>query len=592
MDSLPSEILNKIIGQLPINEISKCRCVCIKWKWCIDTNLRLNDLVISDQVLTNQQWYFQADQMVDYFNWIKQLKVFEKFNQPTLKNLKQLYIYSYSQVNSLGPFLSNLKQLQQLEINNLAINEPLTTLSLPNLTHLSLNAIKFNAITFDTSSLTHLKINCTSKKMKIQFTNPTTIRYLEILNYQPIIASMTNLEQLFCKEFDFPVDVQWLKGLPKLNEIHFNHSHRQRNDVFVQLKQHNQQLKLNLQIYNFGLNLNTLPSIKLDDGSIYVSSETTQFICDHYNRLAKHVPFISGIDYTVIAKHFVELPACFTSRFSNINTIRVNGKANAKQLIKFLKNYRNLKSLHLSFTSLKQKFYNLIPYICPNLVDLNVNENHDVNFYFAMKFKKLFSIDTNQQLSSDLIYHLLKSTDLKQLFFCYENEYLALSNDSGIYRFGPASEEPDEFTSLDEMFNRFKELIYHDSYQHYLRNEFEQEEDTMDLDQMDEIDKSICSQMNDTIDYEDELTLSQISNELSDELDEDYDFSDMDSELNEDNESTDELIVESDNEEKLDDLNEDLDNISVIFDDSDNESTLELNIDDVEVTFSEDEDDL
>ena len=582
MDSLPCEILIKIIATLPINEILKCKCVCRKWQISIDNNLRLDDLVVSDRAIArHQKWYFNP-RPVDCFHLIRKLSSPQLIYQPMLRNLKQLYVNTESfDSGPIGDWLSSLKQLQSLQIKQLSINEANCILSLPNLTHLNLENIKFNAITLDTVRLSHLRICCPLyKTLNVKFNHPATIRHLELINYQASIMSLRNLEYFYCARFDC-VDGKLLQKLPNLKEIHFNQHYYQKNDVFGQLKEQNRKLKRNVQIYNFGLNLSALPTVKLDDGSMYVDSETTQFICDNYHRLSSHVPFMTGIDYSVLANHFVELPVCFTSRFVNIDTVKVSGKTNAKQLISFLKNYRNLKGLHLSYSLLKQRFFDILPYLCPNLLELNLSEGKIGDFSFLLKFPKLFTIDTNQQLSYDMMYAVLRHTNVRQFFFYYENEYLAISHDCNTFKFGLASEEPDEFSSLDEMFDAFKEMIFFDSYQYYLVNEFYENDEAIEVD-----DESI-SQMDDesTIGYEDDdnLTFSQLSNIDSDLDDDDYYLSDA--ELTE-NDST-----EPGDSTEQGDSTDEMDNISVIFDSDDEGSTLELDYD-IEVTFSEDEDDL
>lgn len=484
MERLPCEILVKIFEYLPLNDLLKAKAVCKLWYFSIDLHVRLHSLAIcQSEKMSNRKWSFSYEPVNFYHLISGWYSNGYNLSQSIYKNLRELYIATRlipHQMNITMAISAHLQQLRRLEIIGLFIGVN-KTIRLPNLACLNLENVTLDRITLDCEALSHLKIyrreeiGSTFDFGQIRIEHPHSIKHLELSSYHPMVKSLPNLEHLLCEIGDVGTGYPWIdlkEELPKLKEFHCNQRLRS-NGLLYSLQEQCKRLPgRELKIYYFGVNVFG----ELENRQF--RTVDTRFLCDHTDRLARFLPFFFKLEYDLLESCFDPIPSDLLDKLVNLSEIEVNSKIqNVRQLIDLLKCNPFLNMLRLVNASMKQKFMNILPKLLPNLVILDVlDEEKTYDFRFALKMKKLVTVDTHQRLDLDLLYDWFKkNAGLKEVYFSHLLRPFYVVRRNGGFKFSTnadtSEDYPDEpagdddewpdglnknFRTLEEMFEKFK----------------------------------------------------------------------------------------------------------------------------------------
>lgn len=225
--TIPNEIIVKIIYFLPFKEINRCKLVCKRFNLVIETNIKLKNLVICDYLPIKERC-FTFYKPIDCTHFIKITNqkldlILSKLDQSMFTNLRRFYIINIYDKFFEIDFLNNFKQLESLEILNIKLTPKSTscTLSLSCLKVLNIDNVNIKGqIIFKTSALEKLRFNLDELNLKrIKFEHYESIKILELNKFNNCAKLFSNLECLFCqqriKKFD-------LNDWPNLKEIQVN----------------------------------------------------------------------------------------------------------------------------------------------------------------------------------------------------------------------------------------------------------------------------------------------------------------------------------------------------------------------------------
>lgn len=201
MKRLPTEIWCKILNNLNVNDLLKCRLINSKFNSIIKNHMKIETIHINaSSKLFYKQYYdftYEPIESNQYF-YAKNLNLLNCSFKQILKNLKKLSIYSWyyfkfnSSLFSLFNLINQFTHLEYLQID-FRTSERNGTFNLPNLKYLSIHSHSFEPIKLNTPKLKAVKFACYFEKLDFIF--PDSITHLCTMEYEPNVIKFKNLER-------------------------------------------------------------------------------------------------------------------------------------------------------------------------------------------------------------------------------------------------------------------------------------------------------------------------------------------------------------------------------------------------------------
>ena len=478
LDELPNELLEKILLNLPIDQILLCKQMNKRFRWLISDYLRLRCLVISDQsnyVPANRRW-FHTNQPVDCLHIQMNFALLKsETNRSMFAGLQKLFVLNLSLPPSdLIDLINRHQQLQQVQIHHLQGDhehaENRLTISLSHLKILSIRQNELFAgaglecVTFDTPSLVYLEWLAHSVR-SVVFNYPKTVKQLTCFENKTYLLSLSELEVLHCRDFSNHVDDDFLSTMHRLKEIQFNWD----ENAFHKLKLQKFLLRRkDLQLYPLGIRFDKLPDFNVEfSQEIAREYEMKEFGCSltsnslpmyaaNLFRLAPVLPFILEIHYSDLEAYLEAprgMPADFLVKLRALAHVRVNERVNqVDQFINFLTICNHFGSIGISSNSLNQDFFDeQLPKLCPNLEQLVVFANGPLDYRFVLKFESLEFLELNgDQMKGDLLLEILDRFKTITLSYAKDGlQVIVWARGDGTYRV--RTDKMAVYTNLNEV---------------------------------------------------------------------------------------------------------------------------------------------
>lgn len=472
-DDLPIEIFYKILSYLPIDDVITCMWINQQWSSIIDGYRILNLVITNDEHnLINKRW-FQTNQLINCNQQVanSDFKTLISFglDKFMLENLKAIYIaFEYDEDFFKVEYLNKFPKLKKVGFKNTYFqsfdeSKNFVTLQLPNLEIFELICFDLNKnITLTAPKLRKVKLHFNTNR-KIIFTDSSSIDLIECSSYKSLIKELKNLEYLFIKQLDSLDDEFRLSNFTKLKELNFNVKEG-KESLFYRLQDqlneldNDNPLKHQLKIYTFGINLEYLSFLKLNDYGTSINDQTIGIYDKNYSKLANSMPFITSLNFSSIEYSNNLTVDLLKFKLTNLTKLIINKSVrNLNQLIQLFKEHRIIE---LTFDSslLEQNIFNRLPVdLCPFVQKFIIkNEPNELNFDFVTRFEDLKEISIDRNLSIDLIKSIINPFDELSFTFIFNDITYQLDKGMGEaeYELNYQNEEIDSFNTLNAVIER------------------------------------------------------------------------------------------------------------------------------------------
>ena len=368
---IPPEVLAKIFVHLPLYEILRLRTVNKKFRFTIDSLLRLEKLMIYSSVIPVNYLEFSTYRPFDCLHSVQTLKLETIENHlkvPMFSALKQLkindeFLHNYPNTCEL---LNYFKNLTSLEIAAVRLRQA-GTLSLPNLRILTVHFTCYdgntNKLRLNTKRLERLRFEYYNNQMNLDLSNPETISHCWVNEFHPIIKSMTNLQCLLVNRWKAEIDHKLLHHFSRIQEIHLNRC----GHVFSNLKNQAKLYGHDVTIYLLGIAFGEVTSELLDSLSFESSQRTVELLHAHYDKLSPVIPEIYYLEYNYLEENFKKIPDDLIGRLVSLQSVFVKRILDINEFLRFFKQCKSLTALEIKNSTLDQAFYSNLSNACPTL---------------------------------------------------------------------------------------------------------------------------------------------------------------------------------------------------------------------------------
>ena len=407
IEGLPPEMISELFEHLPPKDLASCSLVNKRWH-SIYVSFKLHSLVATDSE--------------DFFRWYHSNRPIQEaercdrgmfiglIEKPLLSNLKHLVL-----AGSLEFDLNDLNRFQQLvhlEINFNYFDQKKVHLNLPRL-----NVLAFHHFNYDCD----LSIDCPQLSTLLYTGEPEDVNLLKVKQPGAILKLETKMigaklvpfkgvECLVTGEYRM-ISKATLLFLPRLRELRYNQDiesviaeeSRDGDGTVDRVKKmlseflgEAKRLKGSDFRFRFtGLQLTNVREVNKIEAQVYKRTGK-EYVHSEYVYMKNYhliepgaLHFVRQVYYTRLLSHVTgEFPRCFSQKFTNIETVQVNGLVkDADHLLWFLKSQRFLRRLELVRSELNQEFYDQLPSSTPSLASLVLGNRHcekglQVNFDF------------------------------------------------------------------------------------------------------------------------------------------------------------------------------------------------------------------
>lgn len=420
MDRLPILVLKELFEYFSLKEQIKLKLVCKTWFMTLSSRKIKTLCLHSKSFPFNLTWTF-TNQLIghqNYTNYLNRKVLAFAF----IKEVKKMYISSNLflidssiSANQLQLFSS----LEQLEIDSGFFKEKIR-FNFKKLKLLSLNRTKFKSLV--EIECPKLRVfNCSTNVEQFKFVFPTTIEYLECLNYSRMVKRFKNLRYLIFQSFE-PIDLSFSDDLVHLKELHLNIA----NYIYLDLEDLSSKLS---SIKNRFKVFTTFFKCENDLSKfIYtIDSSNVEILKKNYSNLSDYHTWKFKVDYSALLKSFDNslenlIKSRFLNKFTNIQILVLNDCLQDLESIKLLQNCRRLREIRVSNCLVPSNFYKLLAYF-PDLEKLilsvhkfDLNDNYkQINGFKSLKTFKIFS---ESFLPIELVRFILeKCPNIRKLFF-------------------------------------------------------------------------------------------------------------------------------------------------------------------------------
>ena len=453
MAELPIEVWHLIFDRLELVDLSSCaqvsKSVYLKVK-----AYRIREIAFTGRV---HEWFHYTTPTIDHKHrldyWYASILNRSSFNFDYLKRLKigRLSLFDLDEIN-------RFIYLEELDIDLAEYeNEQSRTLLLANLKVLYLFVPDYLHVKLDTPRLAKV---CTCSLEMLEFVYPESVRCIHTFFYSWKLPMFSNLESLvftdsynrldFCTIYDFRCFKQFdVTVLKKLKEIEFYYHHRN-----FKLKEvhgyYYYQFKENMSMFKriatnfFALGRPELKmfwyDVQVTDISVLIEYERMEekigsllaFQMHHYDKLKDRVELFRRFKFnSLLSKKLSEAgfnlrSEEFTSKFTRFSfrEMAITGLVDKGEiLLGLIARSPNLSSLRFWYNSLGQSFFDQMAEIIQrNAIPLRRLQfehsiNAGLNFEFATKFSNLEWLETDQELSNELVSKLFELPMLAEVEF-------------------------------------------------------------------------------------------------------------------------------------------------------------------------------
>lgn len=447
MNSLVDELFPRIFNELSIYDLLSCSLVCKRLNRLV-RKFRVKELIIdNDEGIIDVWFYTNKLPNYDYCLFEDSNFRFLETNLLDLKHLRSLRIqltkrqkkFRLETLNSFQRLIElDLKLLDYIGEDIIELNElEILSLQLVNSTFAEVNASKLFAL-------------CLNYYYEDEVFNPVRFKYPETVIYFKTAGSPRNLEEFKSVEYfktGCTVPSNIFNIFPKIKEIHSMciQEYPEPPSYYSYLIENLDQIlfkrtyfnKNDIRLYMFGFRC-IEKSPKINEFEICRSLPVLQL--NKYDLLEANLSWMKEIDYCEIKDHINKLPANWFDKFSNVHTLIVNEIESQNDLMRFLKNLRNLNVLKISTYdhkikqefNLNQQFYDFLPTIKTlTIIHLFIDSHKEINLHFIIRIRLLKLFETNQKLKRDQVLEYftklrhLKTVSTKNLVFNMKNGYLS-----------------------------------------------------------------------------------------------------------------------------------------------------------------------
>lgn len=452
LDNLPIELILIITGHLSLNEMKDLRLVCKSLRETIDYQLVQELIVFNchkfDPVNSWALTYEPINpEFCMRFNTKRRFFDCELFSFKCLKRLKIVSLVQ--KINFEFKDLNRFVRLEHLDLKLTCMRTQDEHLSLPELRLFSLESYKPIHLTCNLPNLQMFRI--TQSIEHIDFLHDCDgLKYLEMNSYHDKVQHFKGLEvfKLICSH---QIDMNILKMLPDLKELHFNGSfdplsvncfnsfYDQIAKLTVYIHKQRSKLERNVKLFIFGVEFDGEREFRDYD----FKQLPIYLLLGNFDQLADRLPFVTSFNYNELLATLQELfgsatvPENFFKKMNNIQKVRNTGPI-AKQdaLLDFLICCPNLNELVLHNCGLNAIFYQQLFVCCPTLNRLALREEADCpidyQFIFNLKLLRQFATDQNVSMQS-ILAGLEKLEFLQSVSFRNRRDYVTIGRHDRVY---------------------------------------------------------------------------------------------------------------------------------------------------------------
>lgn len=452
-ETLPLELIVKIVKYLPIYDRIRLRNINKKWRIRIDTFFKIENLVIQKHKSYTDD-FDDLDELADCYSIKHVSKLQFTLNQEIFTKLRRLKCSKVLNSESICCLkkLSAIKSLISLEISELRINEDSQRiiLDLPRLQYFSIKSIRRDGIPqqcvlqVNASQLTVLKLDHSEHALKeIEFAHPESIKSLYIFQFSEQIykfANLLHLDFVTARNVD-PLGI--LSNFKNLEQLHLKDNRPLIIDLMLEKMRLN---RFKLRLFFKYIELESANDLRKFDclsfDFYFLNKKLISLFDENLDELAEKFAY-RHIGYDCLDDFYGkrEMPDKIISKFKNLNLILINQITNLNNLTRFLSACKKIKKMEINFLPLlSQSFFDDLPNLCAKLEHLKILKMKSLDLEFLFKFKNLLQFWLlDRPLTIDFIKTLFEKTEINELI-CEIEGYKSIT----------------KFESLDDLNERIK----------------------------------------------------------------------------------------------------------------------------------------
>lgn len=377
--------------------------------------------------------FLRHDLTKHYFANIKKLAIFDL----DLSRTGQSVIAEFEQ------YISHFEQLEQLELNGFHFLRN-NRIALPRLKILTLKEVSNNSMGYVIElSTPNLEVFVCWKRMyNVRFIEyPSKLRYLQCINDYPRFKFnmiFAGVEHLNLFDVTGQIENDFLDAFPNLKKLNLynNFNATELEDFRARAR-------------SIGLDDLKVLFLGFDEG-VYVrqpigynymfmlQTKNIKSLHENYSKLNEIVPWPVYLDYCELVQKFNrDLPGDFLRKFVNINTVYVGKLDDHESLIDFLNNCGHVKHLRISYSTLKQAFFDQLPFASISILEITNEDTGNIqNFKFISKLKICKLVVKWNILPIDLVQNVLDNKDLRYFIFMKESLHLFIDRLDDVHHLG------------------------------------------------------------------------------------------------------------------------------------------------------------
>ena len=436
METLPDLVITRILNYLCLRERARFRLVCKKFS---EFNLRGQERLCINQVSypLNTTWTLTGDsergKLVGYHNSSDFLnRKFHKLSCNPLMSIKKLYIVSADYLSALQISPNKLNYFRALEVLEIFEGkfEKNIDWSFKKLKVLSLNECKFDfAVELDCPLLESF-VCWTTEIKNLKFSHPSSLKYLELFQFDSSIRRFKNVESLAFLCFSTIDRNICTRELSKLRELHLNCGNyklldfEQLNNLIGDLE--SEHLKVNVTWFKL-TNCTQSRRVVIDESNAATA-------LSNYPNLETNLRYRFDINFSALIKTFNScIPDDFFEKFTSISHVEINEQTDETQFMRFLVNCKQLRCLYVNELYIKEFPYKKLAQL-PTLEELEIfkSELSISDHQFLSKLKNLLSLKVTFScrfiefpLLFDFIWNsILRCNSLRDLYVLKNNRFV------------------------------------------------------------------------------------------------------------------------------------------------------------------------
>lgn len=435
METLPDQVITEILNYFSLKERAQYRLICKKFS---ELDLASQDslCIHRDTYPLNLTWTLtsksERGKLVGHQNSTDFLnKKFYKLNCSPLKKIRKLYLTCNSALNVLQISANKLgyfKGLEELEIFDGQFDENVKW-SFKKLKVLSLNRCKFNCVVeLDCPSLESFV--CWTEIKNLKFNHPSSLKYLELFDFDASIARFKRVETLAFLCFS-SIDLEiCARELTKLKELHLNVA----NYRHLDLEELNG-LVASLERGHLKVHLTWFKLAKCAQSKrVLVDEGNSAIALGNYENLENNLRYRFEVNFSALTRAFNScFPTDFFRKFASISHVEIDEPADDTLLFGFLMNCNQLKGLQVNELFIDQFPYHLLG-LLSTLEELKLSKSNLFisNYEFLGDLRSLKSLHLSllgQNIEFPLLFDfvwnaLLRCKSLRKLSIFKNNKFV------------------------------------------------------------------------------------------------------------------------------------------------------------------------